>query len=417
MDFGLVFAHLCFETKDLFLFNCKYLFMSKLFSVCAILLIATISFSQGISFFHGTWDEALEEAQKTDKIIFVDAYAKWCGPCKAMAKNVFTQEKVGMYFNENFISIKMDMEEKEGIAFGRKFPVSAYPTLFFVSGEGELIKKSVGGKQVEALITLAKNAIAGFDKSGQYVESYEAGNRDFDLMLNYVTELNKVGKPSLKISNDYLDSNPNISKDQKSKFLMAALIESDSKIFEELILLRKNAINQTSEEDYEKKVEAACLETVNKAVEFEFEDLLIDAINNYKESKAGNTKRFNFIAKLKYHELMSNYNEWSDLSKAFLKKFGKKDVELYSVHLSVLDESFSYVPESNEYASELAKALVKKEDSTLNYLKYIQLLMKCDKHQEAEKVTKEAIKKAKKREEKTNQLVKYLEYIQKEILD
>jgi len=381
------------------------------------MLITTMCFGQGISFFHGTWDEALEEAKKTDKVIFVDAYAKWCGPCKAMARNVFTQEEVGTYFNENFINIKMDMEEKEGIAFGRKFAVSAYPTLFFVSNEGELIKKSVGGKQAEGLISLAKGAISGFDKSGQYVDAYEAGNRDFDLMINYVTELNKVGKPSLKISNEYLKSNPDITQDQKAKFLMAALIESDSKVFEELISLRKNAIKQTSEEEYQEKIKIACLETVNKAVEFEFEELLEEAIDNYKLSKAGDHKNFDFLAKLKYHELMSNYNEWYNLSKSYIKKYGKKDINIYTAHLNVLEQNFAYVSESSEYANVLAKELVKKDDSTRNYMMYIQMLVKCDKHKEAEKMTKEAIKKAEKRDEKTNQLEKYLDYIQKEQID
>ncbi len=37
--------------------------------------------AQGIEFFKGTWEEALAEAKKQDKILFVDAYAKWCGPC------------------------------------------------------------------------------------------------------------------------------------------------------------------------------------------------------------------------------------------------------------------------------------------------------------------------------------------------
>jgi len=391
--------------------------MYKIFSFFSLLLVSSITFGQGISFFHGTWDEALEEAQKTDKVIFVDAYAKWCGPCKAMAKNVFTLEEVGTYFNENFINIKMDMEEKAGLAFGKKFAVSAYPTLFFISAEGELIKKSVGGKKADGLISLAKNAIAGHDKSGQYVEAYEAGNRDYDLMLNYVTELNKVGKPSLKISNDYLMSNPDISTDQKAKFLMAAVIESDSKIFQELITLKKNAIQQTSEKEYDQKIEMACLETVNKAVEFEFEDLLTEAIENYKKSKANDSKKFNFIAQLKYHELMANYSEWYDLSKSFLKKFGKKNVDLYTAHIAILDESFSFIPESSDYANALAKELVKKDDSTKNYMKYVQLLVKCDKYKEAEKMTKEAIKKAQKRDENINQLEKYLDYIKNEQID
>ena len=68
--------------------------------------------AQGIEFFKGTWEEALAEASAKEKLIFVDAYAVWCGPCKRMAKNVFTQDKVGEFFNKNFVNMKIDMEKK-----------------------------------------------------------------------------------------------------------------------------------------------------------------------------------------------------------------------------------------------------------------------------------------------------------------
>ena len=59
--------------------------------------------TDGIQFFTGTWDEALEKAKEENKLIFLDAYASWCGPCKRMSKSVFTDEKVGEFFNANFI--------------------------------------------------------------------------------------------------------------------------------------------------------------------------------------------------------------------------------------------------------------------------------------------------------------------------
>lgn len=63
--------------------------MKKLLLIIAIAMYGLNSFGQGIEFFHGTWEEAKAEAKKQNKKIYIDFYTKWCGPCKAIAKEVF----------------------------------------------------------------------------------------------------------------------------------------------------------------------------------------------------------------------------------------------------------------------------------------------------------------------------------------
>ena len=83
--------------------------MKTLFSILAFSLISVMSFAQtettNIEFFKGTFEEALAKAQAEEKLVFVDAYTVWCGPCKWMSKNTFTDAKVAEYFNENFINV------------------------------------------------------------------------------------------------------------------------------------------------------------------------------------------------------------------------------------------------------------------------------------------------------------------------
>ncbi len=114
--------------------------------------------SKGIVFFEGSWQQALDKAKEEHKLIFVDAYTVWCGPCKYMANNVFTDAAVGDYFNKNFINYKFDMEKGEGPTFARKYTVNSYPSLIFLSPEGISVYFAEGIHQIDAFMKLGKDA-------------------------------------------------------------------------------------------------------------------------------------------------------------------------------------------------------------------------------------------------------------------
>ena len=64
---------------------------------------SAIAPTAGITFKKKSFEEAKKEAKKSGKLIFIDAYTDWCGPCKRMAATSFKDPKVGEMFNKNFI--------------------------------------------------------------------------------------------------------------------------------------------------------------------------------------------------------------------------------------------------------------------------------------------------------------------------
>jgi thiol:disulfide interchange protein len=113
----------------------------------------------GIHFQKGNWQQALDLAKNENKVVFLDIYATWCGPCKQLKKYTFADKSAGDFFNTNFVNMALDGEQEEGAALAQKFGIEAYPTLMFVTPEGELITKSPGFRTASDLINLGQQIL------------------------------------------------------------------------------------------------------------------------------------------------------------------------------------------------------------------------------------------------------------------
>src|ERR1700737_414376 len=111
----------------------------------------------GIAFFNGTLKEAIAKAKAENKFVFFDAYASWCGPCKAMDKEVFTDKTVADYLNAKFVAVRVDMEKGEGPALAKKYPsINGYPSLLFLENGGMPVKTLLGSRSAEEFLAEAK---------------------------------------------------------------------------------------------------------------------------------------------------------------------------------------------------------------------------------------------------------------------
>jgi thiol-disulfide isomerase/thioredoxin len=130
----------------------------KWFSLALIASLFQFSLQAQINFESTAWKVAAEKAAKNNQLLFVDAYATWCGPCKWMSANVFTDKSVGEYYNANFVNLKLDMETADGKSFGMKYPVAAYPTLMFIDPKGNLVYKIEGSRPAADFLAEGKTA-------------------------------------------------------------------------------------------------------------------------------------------------------------------------------------------------------------------------------------------------------------------
>lgn len=144
--------------------------------------------NEGIIFQDLTFDQAIKKAKSENKIIFIDCYAVWCGPCKHMANVVFKDLALAKYFNENFINLKFDMEKGDGITLRKKFEVEFFPTFIFVNGDGEVIHRIVGGSDAPEFLEKAKEG-TGAKGLIKMQERYKKGDRETQFILDYIDVL------------------------------------------------------------------------------------------------------------------------------------------------------------------------------------------------------------------------------------
>ena len=134
-----------------------------------------------------SWKEICQKAIRENKLIFADFYTEWCGPCLAMAEEVFPQMQVGNFYNTHFINVKLDAEKGEGKELKEKYKVVSYPTFLFIDPRTEgVVHRSSSRQEAETFLFTGKSAITPFLRAPYLEKEYSLGNRSRELLSDYM---------------------------------------------------------------------------------------------------------------------------------------------------------------------------------------------------------------------------------------
>jgi|GEM_PF-1154569 len=191
--------------------------------------------AEGIDFEHGTWGEALKKAQQEDKLIFLDAYTTWCGPCKWMTANVMNQPEVGEFFNKHFVNVKMDMEKGEGLGLAKKFGVGAYPTLAFVDAQSAMVWRVAGALDTEQFLALGQKIVDGVEPVQKMYDKFASGKYDKDFLYKYLIHTQEVAMRSNGALEEYLKlmKPEDLRNEQDFDVFVRFFSKTDSEYFKE----------------------------------------------------------------------------------------------------------------------------------------------------------------------------------------
>jgi thiol-disulfide isomerase/thioredoxin len=123
-------------------------------------LVRAAAEKSAIEFRSMDFDAATQVAAKEEKIVFIDFYTTWCGPCKLLDALTWTDAAVGKLVNAKAVALKLDAE-KEGKGIAQRYNVSAYPTLLLLKPDGTIVDRLVGFREPAMFIAEFQAALDG----------------------------------------------------------------------------------------------------------------------------------------------------------------------------------------------------------------------------------------------------------------
>lgn len=234
-----------------------------------------------------TWQQVLDIAAKEKKIVFLEFYTDWCAPCKRLAKDVFTDQKVAELFNQRFINYRIDAEKGEGVALSKKYGVTAFPYMVFSDWNGNMMYSIVGYKSAEELLKDSEMAFKEFEDPkplGIWDQEYNSNKANIHWLKGYITKRNKLRIDNNQLIDQYyelLEQSDYMNAENLLLITQSRGLNLDSKA---LKIVMSNFDKIPSEEDSVYHLEGGLIGVLNNAMN----KPLLQAIKDTNESLISN---------------------------------------------------------------------------------------------------------------------------------
>ena len=373
------------------------------------LLFASSVFAGGVDFIKQDWEKALNEAEKTGKPIFVDAYTDWCGWCKVMDNKTFSDETIYTFMNKHFVNAKINMEKGIGIKLAMKYQVTGFPSYLIFNDSGRLVYKTLGFMEPKDFIKVLNKILEKTKNTAYkgYANSFEVDYPQF-----YIDAFGKSGERSFpedeEITKYFKTQNDLFSEKNWAVINRFDTPERINKYFLENMDKYKELYCETDvERKFGKILYGKTEEAINQNNEDKLEEI-DNLIDKYKDKDREITKN---NIRIRFYKETDNWDKYFDYVSSYLKD---KDPEKYHhtinehcwhIYLNIDDQ------DQLNYAKNKMKKVCEVKQNYAYTDTYAALLYKTGNYSEAKKYAQKAIKFAEEENRNPESTKKLLEKI------
>ncbi len=353
---------------------------------------------EGITFFEGSYSEALAKAKDQHKLLFIDCYTTWCGPCKWMAAHVFTNDTVSNYFNKGFVCYKMDMEKGEGIDVAKRYTVKNYPTYLWVDAGGKQVHRSVGSIPAASFMRIATNAVSADNNMAYLEEQYTSGNKKPALLLAYAYTLRDAYNTTYEtVADEYFHSQPvaDLSNETNWKTIIEFTPNINSYIYSTITKNPAPFNERYGKDSVQAVLDNLALESMQFASQHKDSAMLEKSVTLLKFSKDKDIQKEAARGELDFYKRNSKMTKYTAIAPDYVTKYFWSDAkalnEICWTYFMKVDDKVKLADAEKWIAQS-----VKLDDSYFNTDTYANILHKEGKNKEAIDMTKHSIELAKK---------------------
>ncbi|WP_162056171.1 thioredoxin family protein [Pontibacter pamirensis] len=382
----------------------------------SVVLVCEAQEGKSIDFANSSWSKILQKAKKEKKAIFLYAYTPSCRWCRQMEKEVFTDKEVTDFYNSNFVSHKINIEDgAEGEALAKEYGIVSFPTYMYFNKDGVQVHQSGSAKPAEEFILDGKDAFNPEKALFSLKRRYDSGDRSPELLFNYSNALGSYHQeesPEEKVVREYLEtqSTQQLESEKNIKYIFSKFLSFQSPATQYFLENQNKFTHLFKEDEVRHKAEKIITRTASIAGS-EDDAQLLKQVDRAVGANFADTSRLSSLAKIYFYQ---GQKEWVKYAKATLE-YGRSqggDDWRTMYETAIYLKHFAKNMQALELGTQIMERVIKTEKSYDNLNLYAQLQHRVGKDTQALETAREAIAVARKSGEESSEAAKLVAELQ-----